>query len=117
MLTKADIELKMNFLTSAQNYLVKTLVNARELAVARRDLADNPYVTTETTVENYSQMMAFAEEVQGYIRATQINIQHLSEARSNHHDDFDRITTSGAASSSQTQHDQSATHGDNQNGA
>ena len=71
----------------------------------------------DTTMEIYSQMMAFAEQVQGYIRTTQLNMQYLNEARGHRHQGFDRITTSGAASSSQTQRDQSAEHDANHDGA
>ena len=62
-------------------------------------------------------MMAFAEQVQGYIRITQSNMQDPSEARTNRDDDSVRITSSGAASSSRAQRDQSATRGDAQDGA
>ena len=70
LLTKADIELKMSYLTNAQKYLVQTFVTAGETVKARRDLATNPCVTLDSTMEIYSQMMTFAEQAQGYIRTT-----------------------------------------------
>ena len=93
-----------------QKYFVTTLLTAAELSETRRDLVYNPCVTKDMTLEIYDQMMIYAEHIQEYISITQKHIEDLKAAKTHHHLDFDRIATSGAASSSSTQHDQHATH-------
>ena len=67
-------------------------------------------MSKETTLEIYDQMMIYAEHIKEYISLTQKHIEVPQAERLHRHADFDRTSTSGAASSSSNQHDQRATH-------
>ena len=108
-LTREDNMSKQEYMKTAQQYFVKTLCTAAGLSETRRDLVCNPCVAKDKALDIYDQMMVFAEQVLGYISITQQSIEYLKAAQTNHHADFDRIATSGAASSPSTQHDQHAT--------
>ena len=97
-------------MNAVQKYVVSTLLTAGQLSETRRNLAHNPCVTKETTQDIYDHMMIYAEHIQEHISLTQKRIEALPAERTHRHADFDRTSTSGAASSSSNQHDQHATH-------
>ena len=104
-ITQEDTNTKLGFLTAGSMYLEATLQTACELSKVRSDLATNSCVTRETVYHIYDDMMLCAENVHTYIRATQAQVQALQSQRTQHHAGFDNMLT-GAAISSNTQHDQ-----------
>ena len=84
---------------------MSTLSALNDAIATRRNLALNPCVNMDTTLTIYDPFTSFAGSVQGYITSSQHNIQNLIEARDHQHDDLDRLSQSGAASSSHNQHE------------
>ena len=85
---------------------MSTLSALNEAIMTRRILALSPCVNAETTMDICGQLMAFAQQVQGYLTSTQRNIPDLTEARDRQRDDLGRLPPSEAASSSHIQHDE-----------
>ena len=102
---KIDVDAKQGMMTGAELCWVNTLSSLNKAIATRRDLALDPCVNAETTAKIDGQFMAFAEKVQGYLTSPQHNIQRFIEARGQHHENLDRLPTSGAASSSHNQHE------------
>ena len=61
--TKVDIDAKQDMMTGAKLYCMNTLSALNDAITTRRNLALNPCVNMETSLEIYDQFMAFAEKV------------------------------------------------------